>query len=124
MQPVQIYFKNLQRSDFTETAVLDRILAVITKFPGLEEGRIRITLEMLNGPEQPGPDRFAIRMQVLSGRYRGVRLEKSAENLHIALAELVDHALERLNRFGDRNRVKDRRKARAMLQTPWKFSFP
>ena len=123
MNPVQIIFKNIKKSDLTENAVLDRILGVITKFPGLEEGRVRVTLEMHNGPEQPGPDLFSIRMQVLRGRYRGIRLEKSAENLHVALADLVDHALERLNRFGYRSRVKERRKARA-IQGPWKLSFP
>lgn len=43
-------------------------------------------------------------------------LEKSDSSLYVALAEVVDHVLEKLNRFGDRLRVKERTKARKIAQ--------
>lgn len=46
------------------------------------------------------------------GRYNDVRLEKSAGNLYAALADVVEHMLKRLNRFGNRSRVKARVKER------------
>ncbi len=114
---IQIVFKNLQKSDLTRASVLERILPLVSKFPGLETARIRVTLEMHNAPEQPGPDLYSVKMQILRGKYRGIRLEKSADTLHLALADLVEHALERLNRYGDRARVRERSKARRLLES-------
>jgi hypothetical protein len=54
---------------------------------------------------------------VRNGRYRGVKLKKSAQNLYVALADVVEHTLEKFNRFGDRSRVKERTRARKF--TAW-----
>lgn len=43
-------------------------------------------------------------------------VEKSDASLYVALAELVDHMLEKLNRFGDRQRVQERSKARKIIR--------
>ena len=42
-------------------------------------------------------------------------IETKDANLYVALAEVVDHLLERLNRFGDKARVKERKKARQFV---------
>lgn len=109
---IKVVFKNLERSELAREAATERFETVVDKFPDLCESKMRVTLEMENSPEQAGPDLFTVRIHVSGGRYRDVRLEKSATSLYVALADIVDHMLEKLNRVGDRSRVKERAKAR------------
>lgn len=114
---IRIIFKNLEKSEIAREAALERIEPLVEKFPDLEAGKIQVTLEMHNSPHQAGPDLFSVRIHVHSGRYKGIHLEKSAPNLYVALADLVDHMLEKLNRFGDRARVKERNAARKIANS-------
>ena len=109
---IQIKFKNLDKSDLIQSTVIERMNDLIQKFPDLEKSKIEVTLEMENSPSQAGRDFFAVKVQFIRGRYDRVRVEKSSPNIYVALAEVVDHLLERLNRFGDKTRVKERRSAR------------
>ena len=109
---IQIKFKNLERSELARDAAYERVEMLIEKFPDLRSGRIQITFEMENSPTQAGPDRFKVKFHVSQGRYKGVTVEKSDLSLYVALAEVVDHMLEVLNRFGDRARVRERKRAR------------
>ena len=108
----QIIFKNLKQSEPVREVVRQRMQSVIDRFPALKDCRIHITLEMHNSRIRARPDLFIVKAYVSKGRYRGVRLEKSGQNLYAALAEVVEHTLEKLNRFGDRQRVKERNRAR------------
>lgn len=112
---IHIIYKNLKRSTLVKEVVTQRIQSVIERFPALKDSRIHITLEMHNSPFQARPDLFSVKVHVNDGRYRGVRLEKSAQNLYAALADVVEHTLEKLNRFGDRSRVKERGRARKIV---------
>lgn len=112
---IQIKFKNLEKSEMAREAVHDRVEALIEKFDDLSESKIQVTLEMENSPAQAGPDLFKVKVHVLRGRYDGITVEKSDSNLYVALAEVADHMLEVLNRYGDRARVKERKKARALI---------
>jgi ribosome-associated translation inhibitor RaiA len=111
---IQIKFKNLEKSELAREAAQERVESLIDKFGDLKESKIQVTLEMENSPTQPGPDFFRVKLHVARGRYDGITVEKTESNLYIALAEVVDHMLEVLNRFGDRARVKQRRQAREM----------
>jgi ribosome-associated translation inhibitor RaiA len=111
-----IKFKNLKKSDLTRLAVKEKVEPLIRKFPDLEEGGIQVTLEMENSPFKPGPELFKVKLFVSRGRYRGIVVKKSDANLFLALADLLNHMLEKLNRFGDRRRVKERKKARAIAR--------
>jgi ribosome-associated translation inhibitor RaiA len=113
---IQIAFKDLDPSALAREAVTERLDSVIERFPDLATSRIRVTLSMENSPTHPGPDLFTVKFHCKGGRYDGITLEKSASNLYAALADLNEHLLERLNRFGDRSRVITRKKAR-------RFSF-
>jgi len=112
---IQVKFKNLEKSETAREAVAERIQTLVNKFTDLNESNIQVTLEMQNSPRQAGPDLFTVKVHVSGGRYKGLRLEKSAQSFYAALADLVDHMLEKLNRFGDRARVKERSKARNVL---------
>jgi len=123
---IQIIFKNLKRSELVREAVMQRLKAVVDKFPSLKECRIHATLEMHNSPLQTRPDLFTVKVHVRNGRYRGVKLKKSAQNLYAALADVVEHTLEKFNRFGDRSRVQERNRERhkkicRLGQESWNF---
>lgn len=109
---IQIKFKNLEKSQLAKDAVLERIEALVLKFEDLKESRIIVTLEMQNSPLQAGPDLFSVKLFISRGRFRGITVTKSDSNLYKALAEVVEHMLEVLNRAGDKERVKKRAVAR------------
>lgn len=109
---IKVIFKNLDSSELAREAAVERMLSIVEKFDELKRSRIVVTLEMQNSPIQPGPDLFNVKVQVNGGRYQGVRVEKSASSLYVALADVVDHMLETLNRFSDKVRVKNRSRAR------------
>jgi len=114
---IQIKFKNLDKSEMAREAVQERIEALVLKFAELNRSKIQVTLEMENSPLKPGPDLFKVKLHVFGGRYDGITVEKAKSNLYIALAEVADHMLEILNRFGDKARVKRRKQARQATKT-------
>jgi ribosome-associated translation inhibitor RaiA len=109
---IHVKFKNLEKSEMAREVTLNRVEPIIEKFPDLKTSQIQVTLEMDNSPTQAGPDLFKVRLHLKGGRYKGITIEKAHQNLYTALAELTDHMLEALNRFGDKIRVKQRRSAR------------
>ncbi len=112
---VKVIFKDLERSELAKDAAIEHVQTLISRFPDLEDSKITMTLSMDNSPTQPGPDLFAVKFQCKSGKYKGVILEKYASNYYKALALLSENLLERLNRFGDKKRVQNRKKARELL---------
>ena len=113
---IQVIFKDLDTSELAKEVALDRMQSVVDRFPDLSESRMAVTLSMQNSPIQAGPDVFTVKVHCRGGRYRGLTLEKSGPNLYAALADVVDHMLERLNRFGDRSRVRSRESARRIAR--------
>lgn len=109
---IQVKFKNLEKSEMAREAAQERIEALIAKFPDLSRSKIQITLEMENSPTQAGPDLFKVKCHISGARYDGVTVEKDGSNLYLALADVIEHMLENLNRFGDKVRVKERASAR------------
>lgn len=113
---IQIKFKHLDKSELAREAVSDRVGSLIEKFPDLSESRIQITLEAENSRFQPGPDLFKVKLHLVRGRYDGIMVEKTHASLYGALADVVDHMLELLNRYGDRSRVRERSRARKLVR--------
>jgi ribosome-associated translation inhibitor RaiA len=112
---IRIVFKNLEESELAKEATLERMQTTIDRFPDLKNHRITVTLSMDNSPLKPGPDVFKVKMIIVGKKYEQIALEKSAMSLYVALADVVEHALERLNRFGDKKRVKQRNHERRLL---------
>jgi ribosome-associated translation inhibitor RaiA len=113
---ISIKFKNLEKSEMARDAVHDRTAALVEKFPDLNQCKIQVTLQMENSPIQAGPDLFKVKFHIARGRYDGVTVEKADSSLYVALAEVVEHMLEKLNRVGDRARVKERTQARQIAR--------
>ena len=109
-----ISFKNLEPSALARESVEARVLAVVEKFPDLEENKIKIVLEMKNSRLQAGPDLFSIQLNIFSGRYEGIKITKSSANLYAALAEICDRLLDLLNRHGDKKRIKSIKQSRKL----------
>lgn len=114
---IQVVFKDLERSELAREAAMERMEAIVARFPDLKPSRITVTLSMQNSPIQSGPDMFTVKVYCRGGRYRDILLEKSASNLYVALADVVEHMLERLNRFTDRRRIKERTRARRFAKS-------
>lgn len=111
---MQIIFKNLERSELARQAAEERLQPVFERFHETAGKNVLVTLGRENSRLQPGPDLFTVKVFFSAGRYRGVVLERSAPNLYVALADVADRLLERLNRHGDRERVRMRAQARAL----------
>lgn len=114
---IQVKFKNLDKSELAREAAIERVECLIEKFEDLKNSRIVVTLEMENSPTQPGPDLFNVKLNVFRGRFGGTIVTKSNSNLYVALADVADHMLEKLNRIGDKERVKERSKARQLVDS-------
>jgi len=112
---IQVKFRSLKSSRIIREIILDKVGHLQDKFPDLKNSRIQVALAMQNSPRHPGPDVFSVSLNVRNGKYAGVRMEKSASNFYEALATLMDHMLEVLNRKGDRIRVKSRSMARRFM---------
>ena len=111
---IQVKFKNLDKSELAKEAALERVESLIEKFEDLKTSRIVVTLEMENSPTQAGPDLFNVKLHISRGRFSGTTVTKSDSNLYKALADISDHMLEVLNRYGDKERVKKRNRARQL----------
>ena len=111
---IQIQFKGMDFSEVLHEIAMSRLQGVAAKFEDLQDGTMVMSIEMQNSPLKAGPDFFTVKVRVKSGRYRGVLVEKSSSTVPEALAEVMEHMLEVLNRFGDRKRVVDRRQARLL----------
>jgi ribosome-associated translation inhibitor RaiA len=109
---ISINFKNLDKSELIKDVVHESLSPLIEKFPQLRNSKITVTLEMENSPFQAGPDLFKVKLHVANGRFKGVTITKADSNIYRALAEIVDHLLEKFNRTGDKERVKKINKAR------------
>ena len=109
---IKITFKNLEKSSLAVDIVLEKMNAVIEKFPELNKHSIQITLNMNNSSSQAGPDEFGIRFQIKGKKFNGLIVEKRAKTLYIAIADLNEALLELLNRRIDKLRVKSRTQSR------------
>ncbi len=109
---IRIIFKNLEESELAKEAVFDQLQGTLDRFPDLINHKLTFTLSMDNSQFKPGPDLFTVKLIINGKKYGGVILEKSAMNLYSALSDLSEHTLERLNRFGDKQRIKNRNQAR------------
>jgi ribosome-associated translation inhibitor RaiA len=112
---IKIYFKNLDKSELAKDVIHEKIDLLTEKFEDLKKCQIQITLEMENSKLQAGADLFSVKLHISEGRYKGVTVKKSNSNMYIALAEVVDHVLEVLNRSGDKKRVVGRNQIRSLL---------
>lgn len=109
---IRVIFKGLEKSEFARDMVVERISSVVERFPDLEGHRLDATLSMENSPTQAGPDFFSVKLFIHGTKYKSVTIQKSATSLYVALADVVEHSLERLNRYGDRDRVRRRSQSR------------
>jgi len=111
---IRVTFKGLEKSSLAVEAAEEKLSELIERFPGLRGSELQVTLSMENSPQQAGPDLFGVKVRVQGGQYHGVILEKKASSLYVALADVTDHLLERLNRFSDKTRVKGRNQERRL----------
>lgn len=111
----RIIFKNIRRLGPARKAVKQLMRGVTDRFPSLKDSRVYVALEMHNSSVPIRPDLFTVKVYVSDGKYRGVRLEKSGQNLYVALEEVVEQAIEKFSRLDDRRRIRRRDWARELI---------
>lgn len=115
---IKIIFKDLEKSELAREITLDRVATTIERFPLLDGHKIHVTLSRENSQFQAGPDVFTVKIHIQGRIYKDIILEKSGPSLYAALADAVEHSLERLNRIGDKQRVRKRKQARSLQELP------
>lgn len=113
---IKVIFKKIEKSRMTTEMVTNRLMDVVEKFPDLQEHQLKALVYTENTSRQAGPNVFGIKLVITGKKYRDIILEKKGLNFYIALAELTDCLLERLNRFGDKIRIRRIGQKRTMQQ--------
>jgi ribosome-associated translation inhibitor RaiA len=109
---IQVIFHNLEKSELARAAVIERLQETVDRFPELSDHRMTITLRMYNSPVQAGPDLFGVKLHISGVKFDNIIVEKKAASLYVAIGDLCESLLERLNRRTDKVRVKTRTQAR------------
>lgn len=99
---MKVVFKNLEKSEFILDTATKRANSIISKFPNLNKRDLSLTLSKDTSPTKGGSGVFKVKLQVLTGEFRGIVLEKSSSNLYKALAKTVDKTHERLTRLNSK----------------------
>ena len=107
---VRIVFKGFDGSESDREGATDRIQKIVDRFPDLAGHKIVVTLSQENGELAATEHGFGAKMVITGKKYSDIVLQKSGSNLWIVFAEMTDATLERLNRYGDKVRVKERKR--------------
>jgi ribosome-associated translation inhibitor RaiA len=113
---IQIKFKNFDKSEIINRVIFKKIGALADRFKELHKSKILVSIEMESSPDQVVADHFKIKLRVSQGRYDGVSIEKTNLNFYVALDEISGNLTKILGRFGDRARVRERKKARELAK--------
>ncbi len=113
---IQLIYKNIPQSDLCQALVIKRISALLSKFPSMKNPRVLVTLEMQNSPTQAGVDHFSVKLHLLSGPFKGIRIVKASDTLHVALAEVIEDGFETFSRHQEKKRAQQRNQARNHLE--------
>ncbi|MBF0207878.1 MAG: HPF/RaiA family ribosome-associated protein [Oligoflexia bacterium] len=111
---MKVIFKNLKKSEIAVAVVKERLATIFERFPNFNRSNVTVTLSMENSPRQVGPDLFTVKLFSQGGRFRNVILQKSSSNLYVAVADAVDRFSEKLGKFGDKVRVRERSMSRVV----------
>lgn len=115
---VRVVFKNLEKSEFIQELVREKISHSLAKFPELENATTTITVGMENSQFRAGPDIFQVRLILLSRGLKPIVLEKEAASPYQAAALLSDRLFEVLHRAFDRRRERLRSEKRRWKGSP------
>ncbi len=105
---MKVVFKDLEKSQLAVDIVWEKFDSLLSKFPDLKSHKIQVYLSMENSVTQSGKDQFSVKVVVTGNKYDGIVIEKKNSNLYLALDDLLVVMLERLNRKGDKVRVRER----------------
>jgi ribosome-associated translation inhibitor RaiA len=105
---IKIIFKNLEKSQLASDVVTEKFSSLMSKFGDLETHTVEVYLEMENSLLKAGRDVFSVKVILKGQKYGGIVVEKKNVNLYIALDDLLLVLQQRLNKKGDKVRVRAR----------------
>jgi ribosome-associated translation inhibitor RaiA len=106
-----VHYKSLEKSDFIQKNLAEKWEKVLAKFPLVHNHHPHITVEMLNSPKHAGKDWYRIKFSLQDEYYGTLVQEAEGDNIYAAIEEVFHHLPQRLNKIGDKKRVKRRKSA-------------
>ncbi len=105
---MKVVQQNLEKSDFIEAIVAEKIERVLEKFPEFSKASATISISMENSHEHSRKDHFNVKLVLVGAHKRPFVIHKAAANPYAAAAILADRLLHFLSRANDKIRVKRR----------------
>lgn len=116
---VRVVFRNLASSESLKGAMTEKVNHVVEKFPDLASANsmTTVTVGQQNSILHAGPQLYQVKLILIARGMKPIVLQKTAENVYLAMALLADRLFEVLHRALERRREKARSKSRK-----WKSS--
>lgn len=118
---VKIQYKNLQRSEFVDNLIVEKMETLSTKHPELDRIRTYIWLEMQNSWSSNRPASFSVRAEVRGPAVGQFHMNKTGETLYEAIAELTSALEDKIAKLHDK---KVARKKRATSISSYEYQSP
>lgn len=120
----KIVFQNLEKSEFIESLVTERLEKVLEKFPEFSNAFGTIVVSMENSHEHGGKNVFGVKLMLNGAHKKSVVMHKQAQSPYEASSVLADRLLDFLSRSNDKERVLKRHRARdKKYKEKWNHRF-
>jgi ribosome-associated translation inhibitor RaiA len=103
---LQIVFKNIDRSELTQSVVNRKFQSLIKSFPDLNNHKMTLTLERLNSKFGVGKKLFGVKFYINGRKFKNLVLEKRAQNFYQAIGDLGQSLQENLHRQSEKFKLK------------------
>ena len=105
---VQVVFQNLEKSEFVEQVVHERVEGVLNKFSDTQKGEATVYVSKEHSVDHSGPDMFRVKFLWKGLKAKPMVLVKASQNLYEATAQVVESLLENVHRRTDKARTQKR----------------
>lgn len=120
----KVVFRKLEKSEFIESLVIEKLERVLEKFPEVEKCSGTVVVSMENSREHGGKDVFGVKLTMVGPQKKALVIHKQAQNPYEASAILADRLLDFLSRVNDKKRVLKRHSARNVkYKEKWNHSL-
>jgi ribosome-associated translation inhibitor RaiA len=118
---VQIVFQNLEKSEFVEQIVHERVESVLSKFSNVEDSEATVYVSKEHSSDHSGPNLFRVKFLWRGIKSKPLVLVKASQNLYEATAQVIESLLENINRHSQKAttlRRSSQRQLKRMMHSP------
>lgn len=110
---IKIQYKNLQRSEFVDNLIVEKMQALKDKHPELDRTRTYVWLDMQNSWSSHKQASFSARLEIRGAAVGQVHMLKYGETLYEAISELMASFENKVSRLHKKNIARKKRRASA-----------